>query len=176
MSHALIVAAVGIGLTLAPRPAAAKKRGPVQITPEQPKGKERREARRTTDDRSEAGTRRGILELTLGSVVAGTAGLLVGRGIWETVRAGRIEEQCAMGSEALECLTFDRPGRQARIAAGLNFGFAGVLGLASGFLLVRGVRIHRDWKRWHEQNARVQLRPWASVHGRGGGVSLGLRF
>lgn len=167
---------VGLGISLAmmPRPAAAK-RGPLQITPEKQKGKERRQARRADVDRSEGGTRRGVLELTLGSIVGATSGLLVGRGVWEVIRAGRIEDECATGSDAIEC-TFVRPGRQARIAAGLSFGFAGVLGLASGFLIVRGIRIHRDWREWKAEQARVSLSPWASVRDRGGGLSLRLRF
>lgn len=164
-------------MAIMPRPAEAKRaKGPVQITPDKQKGKERRRARRADVDRSEAGTRRGVLELSLGSVVAASAGLLVGRGAWEVVRARRIEDDCAMGSAAIECELFTRPGRQARIAAGLSFGFAGVLGLASGFLLVRGIRIHRDWREWHAQNARLSLQPWASLRHRGGGLSLRLRF
>ncbi|MEM9453517.1 MAG: hypothetical protein AAGF11_05010 [Myxococcota bacterium] len=167
---------VGIATVIAPAPVEAKRdKGPVQITPDKPKGKDRRRARRADVDRSEAGTRRGVLELTLGSVVGATAGLLVGRGAWEIVQARRIEEECAMGSLAIEC-SFARPGRQGRIAAGLNFGFAGVLGLASGFLLVRGIRIHRDWREWQARNARLSVQPWASTRRRSGGMSLRLRF
>lgn len=174
---ALLAAVVGISMTVAPLPAeAAGGKGPIQITPEKQKGKERRQARRADVDRSEGGTRRGVLELTLGSVVGATAGLLVGRGGWELVRARRIEEDCAMGSEAIECQLFDRPGRQARIAATLSFGFAGVLGLASGFLLARGIRTHRDWREWKAQNARLSVQPWAAVRHAGGGLSLRLRF
>jgi hypothetical protein len=172
----VLVGLMGISLVMMPRPAAARRdEGPLQITPEKQKGKERRQARRADVDRSEGGTRRGVLELTLGSIVGATSGLLVGRGVWEAIRAGRIEEECARGSDTIEC-TFVHPGRQARIAAGLSFGFAGVLGLASGFLLVRGVRIHRDWREWKAQSARLSLRPWASIRDPSGGLSLRLRF
>jgi len=170
-----------MALALGPMPAEAKrpKEGPVQFVPDAKSGKERRTARRDGSiDRSEAGSRRGILELTLGSVVGATAGALVGRGAWEIVRARRIEETCATGTgTAIEC-SFISPGRQGRIAAGLSFGFAGVLGLASGFLLARGVRIHRDYVEWTRKNGRAQLgvRGWASVQQPSAGVSLRIRF
>ncbi len=180
LSHTVVAGLVGATLVLAPAAAEAKrKKGPVRFVPDAKKGKERRQARRDkTNDRSEAGSRRGVLELSLGSVVGATAGLLIGRGLWEIGQSRRIEEDCAAGGEALEC-TFVSPGRQAKIAAGLNFGFAGVLGLASGFLLVRGVRIHRDYRTWVRNNpseARLTVQPWASVRRPGGGLSLRLRF
>ena len=178
MSHT-VVAGLVAALVLAPGPAQAKRKGPVRFVPDAKKGKERRQARRDeTVDRSEAGSRRGVLELALGSVVGGTAGLLIGRGVWEIGQARRIEEACLMGGDALEC-TFASPGRQARIAVGLNFGFAGVLGLASGFLLARGIRIHRDYRTWVRENpteARLTVQPWASVRQPGGGLSLRVRF
>ncbi|MCA9707394.1 MAG: hypothetical protein KDK70_16200 [Myxococcales bacterium] len=175
LPHAVVAGVVAVSLVTMPGSARAKDEGPVQITPEQPKGKERRQTRRADVDRSEAGTRRGVLELTLGSVVGATAGVLVGRGGWEIVRARRIDQECASGSDAIEC-TFERPGRQGRVAAGLNFAFAGVLGLASGFLIARGVRTHQDWRRWQARSARVSAQPWATLREPGGGLSLRLRF
>jgi len=169
---ALVAAAVAI---TTPRPVEAKRKGPTQIVPTKQSGKARREARRAEDDRSEGGTRRGALELTLGSVVAGTSGLLVGRGIWEIVQARRTDVACDDGAESVDC-NFANPGRQGRIAAGLSFGFAGVLGVAAGFLLVRGVRIHRDYREHRAAQARVSIQPWASVRQPAGGVSLQLRF
>lgn len=179
LPHALLAGLVGLSIGVVPRPAAAKRKGPLQIVPEKKKGKERRRGRRAKDvDRSEAGSRRGVLELALGGVVAGTAGLLVGRGAWEIVRADQIEQECAMGGQAIEC-TFVSPGRQARIASVLNFGFAAVLGLTSGFLIVRGVRINRDYRKWVTNNppeARLRVQPWATVRNPGAGLSLQLRF
>jgi hypothetical protein len=157
-------------------PAAAKRaKGPTQIVPTKQNGKARRQARRADVDRSEGGTRQGVLELTLGSVVVGTAGLLVGRGVWEIFQARRIEDACNAGSGSIDCQLLD-PGRQGRIAAGLSFGFAGVLGVAAGFLLVRGARIHRDYRAGAKARARVSVQPWASVQQPAGGVSLRLRF
>lgn len=166
-------------MVVAPRPAMAERKGkdePEQFVPEKKKGKERRRDRRAKDvDRSEGGARQGVLELTLGSVVLASAGLLVARGGWEIVRARQLEDECAAGSVALDC-EFANPGRPGRIAAGLSFGFAGVLGLASGFLLFRGARINRDYRQWKSQQARLSVQPWASVRNPGGGLSLRLRF
>lgn len=157
-------------------PAAAKRaKGPTQVVPKKPNGRERRQERRADVDRSEGGTRRGVLELTLGSVVAGTSGLLVGRGIWELLDARRTEDACDMGSASIDC-GYPNPGRQGRIAAGLSFGVAAVVGVAAGFLLARGVRIHRDYRGFVASHARVSVRPWASVQRPAGGVSLHVRF
>jgi hypothetical protein len=165
----------GAVATTVPLPAAAKRDKPTQIVPTKQSGKARRQERRADADRSEGGTRRGVLELTLGSVVAGSSGLLVGRGIWELVRAPRTEQACANGSDSVDC-QFPNPGRQGRIAAGLSFGFAAVLGVAAGFLLVRGVRTHRDYRAFQAAQARVSVRPWATIQQPAGGVSLQLRF
>ena len=166
-----------------PRPAVAKrKQGPTQIVPTKQSGKARRQARRADVDRSEGGTRQGVLELSLGSVVAATSGILVGRGIWEVVGMRRTIEACDADSGATEC-SFPNPERQGAIAAGLSFGFAGVLGLAAGFLLIRGVRINRDYRNFRREHrasepaqARLSLAPWASVRRPAGGLSLRLRF
>jgi hypothetical protein len=163
-----------------PLPAEAKRaKGPTQIVPTKQSGKERRRDRRAEVDRSEGGTRQGVLELTLGSVVAGTSGLLVGRGIWELVQARRIDQLCDDGTDSIDCQLLN-PGRQGRIAAGLSFGFSAVLGVAAGFLLARGVRIHRDHREFQRKSqsvrARVSVQPWASVQRPAGGLSLQLRF
>lgn len=176
----LLIAALAAAVASTPLPAAAKRpQGPTQIVPEKQSGKERRRERRADVDRSEGGTRRGVLELTLGSVVAGTSGLLVGRGIWELVQARRTDVACKEGSNSIDC-TFPNPGRQGRIAAGLSFGFSAVLGVAAGFLLTRGVRIHRDYREHRAAQAgaraRLSVQPWASVRQPAGGVALRLRF
>lgn len=161
--------------TTMPRPAAAKRAQPTQIVPTKQSGAARRQDRRADVDRSEGGTRRGVLELTLGSVVAGASGLLVGRGIWEAVRAPRTQQACDEGSNSVDC-DFANPARHGRIAAGLSFGFAGVLGVAAGFLLIRGVRINRDYREFKAAEARISVQPWATIERPAGGLSLRLRF
>lgn len=174
-----IAVSVALAVVLPPRPAEAKRKdGPTQITPQKRSGKARRQARRQDVDRSEAGTRRGILELSLGSVVLASSGLLIGRGAWEIVHANRTAEACAAGSDALECQLADTldPRRGGFIAAGLSFGIAGVMGLAGGFLLARGVRINRDYREWTRANARVTLAPWVTVRRPSAGLGVRLRF
>lgn len=172
----LCAAALAAAVAAMPVPAvAARGKGPTQIVPTKQRGKDRREARRADVDRSEGGSRQGVLELTLGSLVAGTSGLLVGRGIWEVFQARRIDEACDQGSASIDC-GFANPGRQGKIAAGLSFGFAAVLGVAAGFLLVRGVRINRDYREFRAAQARVSVLPWATVQQPAGGLSLRLRF
>jgi hypothetical protein len=168
-----LIAVLAAAIATMPLPAAA--RGPTQIVPKKQRGKERRQERRADVDRSEGGTRRGVLELTLGSVVAGTSGLLIGRGVWEAAQSRRTERDCNEGGESIDC-GFPNPGRQGKIAAGLSFGVAAVLGVAAGFLLARGVRINRDYREFTAAQARLSLRPWVSVRQPAGGISLQLRF
>jgi hypothetical protein len=177
-----LLAVLAVAVATMPVPAAAARTrnrdrngGPTQIVPAKQSGKERRQERRADVDRSEGGTRRGVLELTLGSVVAGTSGLLIGRGAWEVVQSRRTDRACLQGSQSIDC-GFANPGRQGKIAAGLSFGFAGVIGLAAGFLLARGIRINRDYREFTAARARVSLQPWASLRQPAGGVSLQLRF
>ena len=53
---------------------------------------------------------------------------------------------------------------------------AAVLGLAGGFLLIRGVRINRDHRSFQAAQARVSVQPWASVQRPSAGLSLRLSF
>lgn len=175
-ARGFVVAVVVAAVATMPMPAAAKRaKGPTQIVPTKQSGKTRRQDRRADVDRSEGGTRRGVLELSLGSVVAGTSGLLIGRGIWEIGEAQRTQDACNEGRVLIDCI-YPNPGRQGLIAAGLSFGFAAVLGVAAGFLLARGVRINRDYRAFGAAQARLSVRPWASVRQPAGGVSLQLRF
>ncbi len=171
-----MVGGIAIALGMTAVPAEAKRPAkPTQIAPTKVRGKQRRQERRADVDRSEAGARRGILELTLGSIVLGTSGLLVSRGIWELVTSRRLANDCESGrSDALECAL--NPRRQGSIAAGLSFGFSAVVGVAGGFLLTRGIRIHRDYREWSRQQARIQLAPWATVRQPSAGLSLRVRF
>lgn len=163
--------------------AARDKDEPIQIVPTKKSGKARRGDRRADVDRSEGGTRQGVVEISLGSVVLGASTLLVGRGVWELVTSRRAGDACDAGlSDTLECEFLD-PRRHGAIAAGLSFGFAGVLGLAGGFLLARGLRIRRDYRQYQREfqaqsvrEARLTLMPWATVRRTAGGLSLRLRF
>ncbi len=167
--------AVTVTLMTVPAHAMARKDKPTQITPGKVRGKQRRQARRTETDRSEGGTRRGVLELSLGSVVLASSALLIGRGAWEIVTSRRLAEECESGrSDSFDCFT--RPRRQGGIAAGLSFGFSGILALAGGFLLTRGIRIHRDYRKWSAAQARLTVTPWARVRQPSAGVAVQLRF
>ncbi len=152
--------------------AAAK---PYRVAPDKAGGKQRRADRRAKDF-SEAGTKRGNLEFGLGSVAAAVTLAVIGRGIWELTQISEIRRQCADGASDLACGGGDE-GRGNRIAAGLSFGFAVPLGLATGWLFARALRTRRDHRRWHLEHpdaARLMLRPAASR--RGAGLALRLRF
>ena len=165
---------LGIGLTLAPAAHAADK--PYQIAPEKKSGKERRAARRAADT-SEEGTRNGALEFGLGSVAAVVTAVVIARGIWELTQIDEARRDCLAGAAELACSDPATFARGNRIAAGLSFGFAVHLGVATGFLFARGVRTRRDWQAWHReypQAPEVSLMPRASR--RGGGLALHVRF
>jgi hypothetical protein len=101
-------------------------------------------------------------------------GVLVGRGAWEIVQGRELERGCADGTAMdLQC-DFANPARGHYVAAGLSFGFSVPIAIASGFLLARGARVHRDWKAWNAEQQRVQLLPSASR--RGAGLRLQVRF
>lgn len=155
---------VGIGVLAAaiavPQPASARpaKPGkPTQVVPA--KKKKKRGWPGPEVDTSDAGQRRGALEITLGSLTAALAGVLIGRGAWEVVSARRLEEDCAAGrSDDMACDFWDNPGRPGRIGAALSFAAVVPVGVASGLLLARGIRIRRDHRKWHAQHA-VAVRP-----------------
>ncbi len=151
-------------------PALAAK--PTRIEPKALKGKERREARRARDE-SQGGTENGTFEFVLGSVAAAITAAVIGRGVWELTQIEQQQKDCANGASDLACGT-DNQGRGNRIAAGLSFGFAVPMALATGFLFARGARTRRDHKTWHAEHPQVSLRPSASRTG--GGLALQLRF
>lgn len=142
------------------------KAEPVRVVPKRKRGKERR-AERRAKDWSEGGQRRGILELTLGSITAGVAVLLVARGGWELHQAAVLRESCDEGSLDVAC-QLDNPTSGSKIAAGLSFAFAVPVGIASGFLFARGARTHRDYKSWKATQERaVSWSPYATRDGAG---------
>ncbi len=161
--------ALAIALTSTSSAVAAE---PTRIEPKPLKGKERREARRNRDE-SQGGTENGTFEFVLGSVAAVITGAVIGRGAWELTQIDELEKDCANGASDLDCGT-GNVGRGNRIAAGLSFGFAVPMAVATGFLFARGARTRRDHRVWHEQHPEVSLRP--SVSRRGGGLALHLRF
>ncbi|MEM7153752.1 MAG: hypothetical protein AAF799_12970 [Myxococcota bacterium] len=172
--RASVVGGTMVAIAAPVRTAHAAK--PTQIVPQKKKGKERRQARRADIDRSEGGERRGVLELSLGSVVLATSGLLVGRGIWEITTSRQRAIDCQNGTISGPECTVLSPETNGAIAAGLSFGFAALLAGTSGFLLARGIRINRDYRKWKANNVAFSVRPWASVRRPAGGVSVSLRF
>lgn len=125
-------------------------------------------------DLSLGGERRGGIELALGSITAVLAAVLIARGAWEAVNAKRAKERCSNGVSDPDCGIVLEPGRAASIAAGLSFGFAVPIAVASGFLFRRGVRIRRDYLRFVAHQKAVSISPWGNAYG--GGVSLRLKF
>lgn len=158
---------------------AAKKRkrkadGPTQIVPAKQKRRDERRQRRAEfeADPSRGGERRGVTEITLGSVSAAIGGLLVARGIWEVRNGQETKRECEAGeSEDIAC---DRPnpGNGGFIAAGLSFALVVPFAVASGFLLARGVKINRAYKAWKAREGSVAVAPLRS----GAGVLVRVRF
>lgn len=124
---------------------------------------------------SESGRRQGVTELSLGAVTGTVSLILIGRGIWELTELQRLRRECDAfgGSDDLGC-QLRNPPLHPGIAAGLSFGFAVPLGVASGLLLGRGVRIHRDYKAYRKAHPEVALHPWGGPGG--GGLTLRGRF
>lgn len=160
---------VALLATSIPRALAAK---PTQVEPTRKRGKERRAERRSRD-MSRGGTEDGTFEFVLGGLTAAVTAVLIGRGIWELTQIDETRKACENGGTEAACLG-DNPGRGNQIAAGLSFGFAVPLSVATGFLFSRAVRARRDHRAWHEQHPEVSLHP--SVGPRGGGLALQLRF
>ena len=145
---------------------------PTRVVPPKKTRSEKR-AERTQRDFSEGGTRRGVVELTLGSLTAATSLLLIGRGAWELSQARELENACESPNPPLEC-ELDGPARGNRIAGGLSLGLSVPFGVASGFLFAYGARIHRDWRKHQRAGAHMRFTPWATRTG--GGMHLRLRF
>lgn len=165
---------------VAPAGAQARRRDPRVVTP--PKSALRHQE---PDDLSRGGTRKGGLELALGSITAVVTGVLIGRGIWELVRAQRLADRCqaqlaeASQGAALDtdfderCFDERRPGIGGRISGALSLTFAVPLGVGAGFLLAHGVKVHRDYRRFVQQRS-ASLLPWAGPTG--AGLGLRMRF
>lgn len=130
------------------------------------------------------GNDRGDIEIALGTVTAAVAATLVGLGIYSAWRAVGLRAYCM---ETPSTTTFDMPdpvyesvcgdliggdaARASAISSGLSFVFAVPVAVGSGFLLRKGIRMRREYKRVNG----VSLQPWAPG-GRGVGVTLGVSF
>lgn len=159
-----------MAMTATPPPLLA---APTRVVPPKKTRKQRRAEQRQRD-MSEGGQRRGIIELTLGSLTLAMSAVLIGRGAWELTQAAKLRDVCESGDAPLECLV-DDPARGGQIGAGLSFGFAVPFAVAGGFLVARGARIHRDYGKWKRAQApEVSLIPYGGTTG--GGVRLRLRF
>jgi len=147
------------------RRAARKSRKRKQVVPDKQRAKH-------GDDLSEGGERRGVAELVLGSVAAGAAVAVVGRGIWEIGVGKQTQRDCESGASDDVACTRANPGNGGFIAAGLSFALVIPFGVASGLLLARGVKTRRAYKQWHERHGTVAVTAGA---GRAG-LGLSLRF
>ncbi len=180
-AHVLVVSrtmrrnALGIGLAalvgFAPLDVAGKRSANVVVPAKRKAG-----GKRLVDpDPSRGGTRKGGIEFGLGSLTAALSLGLIGRGIWEAVRAQRTAAACQAGTTNDPTCALDaQPGRAGKIAAGLSFGFAIPAAIASGFLFRYAVRTRRAYLRHQAQRRDVALAPW--VDQAGGGVSFEVRF
>lgn len=175
-----IVLALSLLPLVVPAPAHARRRDPKVVIPPKSELKHRE-----PEDLSRGGTRKGGLELTLGSITAVVTGVLIGRGIWELIRAKRIADICRSQLSVLEqdvgtdveldarCFDERRPGLGSRISGALSLTFAVPLGVAAGYLFAHGVRVNRDYRRFVQQRSAALL-PWAGPSG--GGLGFRMRF
>lgn len=161
----MLVLALGLVATDAH---ARRRKGPTQVTPS-------KKAKPAPADLSAGGERRGGIEFALGSLTAGLAVLLIGRGTWELVLARRTAEDCAAGTTDDPTCQLDRkPGRGGTVAGSLSIAFSLPVAVASGFLFRHAVRTRRDYDKFHRAMQKTSFSPWL---GRGGGgASLRIRF
>lgn len=161
---------LGLAVVVAAPEAHARRAKTNQVTP----GK--RAKYKPDADLSRGGERKGGIEIALGSITAVLAATLVGRGIWELVKADRIAKACADGTTADPTCSLDNPpGRGGKVAGGLSLAFSVPVAVASGFLFRYGLRIRRDHEKFHRENeATASFSPW--VGRSGGGASIRVRF
>lgn len=130
------------------------------------------------------GQDRGDIEIALGAVTAAVSATLVGLGVYSAWRSVTLRAYC-MQEPPLTALdmpdpVYDSlcneivgsdPARSSAISSGLAFAFAVPVAVASGFLLRKGVRMRKEYRRVHG----AALRPWAPG-GRGAGLTFGFAF
>jgi len=138
-----------------------------------------------TTDLSRGGRERGVLEFTLAGVTAATSATLITLGAVGVHRAREIRAYCdalptddqgfVIGDDAPCRALLGDPATNQLVSASLSFIFAAPMALASAFLLRRGLRIHRDYKRARAATD-LALQPAPYLTPGGGGLSLTLRF
>ena len=107
---------------------------------------------------SEGGTNRGILELTLGSMVALASVALVANGAYQIAAGVDRRAFCEMSGQVCS-LSGDSPTLRFS-AAGLSFAFAIPVAVGAGFWLRRGVRVHRDYRAVRTAAGATARRGW----------------
>lgn len=130
------------------------------------------------------GKDRGDIEIALGGVTAAVSATLVGLGVYSAWRAATIREYCMEDPVIIEfempdpakesvCndLTQRDPVRSSAVSSALSFAFAVPIAVGSGFLLRKGLRMRREYKRVQG----LSIGPWAPGW-RGAGVSVGFAF
>lgn len=134
-------------------------------------------------DLSRGGRERGVLEFTLAGVTAATSATLITFGAVGVHRARELRAYCDDLPVDEQGLVIDDPVCRSftgdpvvnqLVSAGLSFFFAAPMGVASAFLLRRGLRIHRDYKRARATD--LTFRPAPYLTPRGAGLTLTLRF
>jgi len=131
-------------------------------------------------DLSREGKERGITEFALAGVTGALSTSLLVLGGFELKRGYEIRDFCAIPSaiQRPECSTLTGdPFVAAKISAGLSFFLAVPIGIASGFLLRRGLRVQEDAREWRAANpelSSLRVAPWSTR--RGGGLGLSFRF
>ncbi len=138
-------------------------------------------AAKADKDLSHGGTENGVIEFALAGVTASLAASLLVLGGFQIRRGQEYQEYCSMAwtipPPECQTLTGGNTVRAAKISAGLSFTLAVPIGIASAFLLRRGLRIRRDALAWRQQNpalSNLSLAPWTKR--KGGGLALQLRF
>ena len=129
---------------------------------------------------SEQGTRRGVLELGIAGLLAGTAIGLAAFGTIQFIRAREHVDFCNAaatvggGAMGIDPCVFDPPPL-GFAAAGLSWGFSVPLLVGAGILFTRGAEITMDAKRYRK--AQVSVSPWWRAGAdAGAGASVRLRF
>ncbi len=148
--------------------------GPPVISPEQ--GTPVDEGSR---DLSRGGRERGVVEFALAGVTAATSVTLISLGAYQLHRGIEIRDYCEslpIDADKSVCITPNGdPYVNAVVSSTLSFFFAVPMTVASGFLVRRGLRIQRDYKRVRDaRSARLHTTPWATP--RGAGLGFTLRF
>lgn len=127
-------------------------------------------------------TDRGGLEIALGAVTTAVAATLVVLGSFGAREAATLRDICRGPPDFISQLPDPRcmdptgfdPFVAATVSSALAFTFAVPIAVGGGFLLRKGVRMRRAFRR-EQGAANLSLRPWLEGQ-RGAGLGLSLRF